>query len=327
MAIRKVKSGWYVELRPKGMPGIYKLFATKIEAQRFEIEQKALMKSGAVIVRRTVAEAIQRYLDEITPEHRSHKSEISRFNFFANSFLGLMYVDQVTPNDIELFIRQRKEKVKDGTILREVGMLSALFTHCIRWRYCLSNPTKPAKKPPEPPHRRRRVYSHEIEQILPLLRYREDSPVFLRCQVAAVAFLFGIETGMREGEIFSMTWDNVYLKEGYVHLPRTKNDDWRDVPLSHRAVELIEKMIGFSEIKVFSFAQESTVQVFRLAVKAAGIKDLHFHDSRHEACSRMALLPGMDVIKLAKIIGHRDPRSLMIYFNPTAEELVSVIRG
>ncbi|SUO96473.1 hypothetical protein [Suttonella ornithocola] len=141
------------------------------------------------------------YLDEITPEHRSHKSEKSRFTFFANSFLGKMYVDQVSPNDIELFIRQRKEKVKDATILREIGMLSALFTHCIRWRYCLSNPTKSAQKPPEPTHRQRRVFPHEIEQILMLLRYREDSPIFLRCQVAAVAFLLAIETGMRAGEI------------------------------------------------------------------------------------------------------------------------------
>ncbi|SUO96483.1 hypothetical protein [Suttonella ornithocola] len=61
MAIRKTANGWKVELRPKGMPGIYKQFETKIEAQRFELEQKSLMKSGAVVVRRTVAEAIERY--------------------------------------------------------------------------------------------------------------------------------------------------------------------------------------------------------------------------------------------------------------------------
>ena len=44
-----------------------------------------------------------------------------------------------------------------------------------------------------------------------------------------------------------------------------------------------------------------------------------FHDTRHEACTRLARK--LDVLDLAKMIGHRDPRSLMIYYNPTASEI------
>lgn len=47
--------------------------------------------------------------------------------------------------------------------------------------------------------------------------------------------------------------------------------------------------------------------------------DLTFHDARHEACTRLARK--LEVLDLARMIGHRDPRSLMIYYNPTASEI------
>ena len=46
---------------------------------------------------------------------------------------------------------------------------------------------------------------------------------------------------------------------------------------------------------------------------------LHFHDTRHEAITRLA--KRLDVLELARVVGHRDPRSLMIYYNETAEQL------
>ncbi|MDC7252931.1 hypothetical protein NMY25_001792 [Wohlfahrtiimonas chitiniclastica] len=47
--------------------------------------------------------------------------------------------------------------------------------------------------------------------------------------------------------------------------------------------------------------------------------DLTFYDARHEACTRLARK--LEVLDLARMIGHRDPRSLMIYYNPTASEI------
>lgn len=46
---------------------------------------------------------------------------------------------------------------------------------------------------------------------------------------------------------------------------------------------------------------------------------MHFHDTRHEAITRLA--KRLDVLELARMVGHRDPRSLMIYYNETAEQL------
>lgn len=49
------------------------------------------------------------------------------------------------------------------------------------------------------------------------------------------------------------------------------------------------------------------------------VDGLTFHDLRHSAITRLA--KKLDVLALAKMVGHRDLRQLMIYYNPSAEEL------
>jgi integrase len=63
----------------------------------------------------------------------------------------------------------------------------------------------------------------------------------------------------------------------------------------------------------------SISQAFTKAVARAGIINLHFHDTRHAAIT--ALAKKLTVLELARAIGHKDVRSLMTYYNETAENL------
>ena len=49
------------------------------------------------------------------------------------------------------------------------------------------------------------------------------------------------------------------------------------------------------------------------------LRDLRFHDLRHKATSRLAEIFPMH--ELTKITGHKDPRMLMRYYHPKAEDL------
>ena len=93
----------------------------------------------------------------------------------------------------------------------------------------------------------------------------------------------------------------------------------RDVALSSRAVALLEKMHPKKVGRVFQVPQASAGQIFRRTVQLAGISDLTFHDTRHTAIT--ALARKLDMLDLARMVGHRDPRSLMIYYNATAEDI------
>jgi integrase len=59
--------------------------------------------------------------------------------------------------------------------------------------------------------------------------------------------------------------------------------------------------------------------LFRKAKQKALIEDLHFHDTRHTAITRLA--KKLDVLPLARIVGHKDLRQLMVYYNESAETL------
>jgi len=102
-------------------------------------------------------------------------------------------------------------------------------------------------------------------------------------------------------------------------LDKTKNGDSREVPLSLKAVELLEQMRGVDPVRVFTVSAASRDALFRKAKKRAGIVGLTFHDSRALALTRLS--KKLDVLELARMVGHRDVRSLMIYYRESAEEI------
>lgn len=58
--------------------------------------------------------------------------------------------------------------------------------------------------------------------------------------------------------------------------------------------------------------------LFRKLVARAAITGLTFHDSRHTACT--ALSKKLHVLELARQLGMRDLKTLMVYYNESATE-------
>jgi integrase len=103
-------------------------------------------------------------------------------------------------------------------------------------------------------------------------------------------------------------------------LPETKNGESRAVPLSSRAAAVLESLPRTDDPRVFKTTTQAVKLAWKRACKRAGIKDLHFHDLRHEAASRLAeKLPNL--IELAAVTGHKDLRMLKRYFHPRASDL------
>lgn len=124
---------------------------------------------------------------------------------------------------------------------------------------------------------------------------------------------------MRDSEMLGLRWADVHLKEQYVTLPRTKNGDQRDVPLSKRAVALLESMKGVDKVTVFTVTSASRDALFRKARDACKVQGLHFHDSRATALTRLSRK--LDVLELARMVGHRDLKSLMVYYRKSATDI------
>jgi len=223
-------------------------------------------------------------------------------------------MSDLAPSHIADWRDSRLKKVAASSVNRELNLISAVLSTAKRDWGCIDiNPVSEIRRPKNPRPRDRRISETEIQQVLDALNYNDiiDS----KSSLLAAYFLLAIETAMRLGEICKVKSEDIDLQGRYVTLRDTKNGEKRHVPLSLKAVELFEKVIE-SELALDPGVGST---LFRRATRLARIEDLTFHDTRHEGLTRLSRK--LDVLDLARMVGHRDPRSLMIYYNATASEI------
>jgi integrase len=320
--IRKRDSGYQAIIRIAGHPPQSQVFDTKARAQAWgyavEAELRAIRRGT---IKATLQDAIDKYILYVCPTHKSGQNEVKRLKALAKT-PGLLPVlrnlPDVTAKDLSRFRDVRLEQVSVATVRKEMGILRSVLESARRdWGMIQTNPMSDVKRPPAPPHRSRLFVGDELPRIVAALGYVDEVET-LQHEVA-VALLLAFETAMRAGEIIGLTWNRVHLDAQYVTLPETKNGDSRDVALSTRAVELLQKMQGVDPVTVFTVTPASRDALFRKARDACKIKDLHFHDSRANAIT--ALSKKLDIHDLARMIGHRDYKSLAIYYRKTASDI------
>ena len=290
-------------------------FPTKIQAQEWASKTENEIISGhyGLGVRKTLAEAIDAYL-KANEDRKGVKYEQTRLKAFKRDEAALCakVLPALTIADFIAFRDARMAQVAPATVRREFSLLGGVFSYAVERQWLQSNPLRDVKKPQSPPARRRGVSQAEIDAIVQALG---DSEI-------AKAFLLAIETGMRQGEMLGLTWDWVHLKERFVSTP-SKNGDVRDVPLSLEAVKILKSMPKDSDY-VFTIGAGSLDTLFRRARDGAAlvvpsVATLHFHDSRSEGITRLS--KKLNVLELARVVGHRDLRSLMIYYAPSVQDL------
>lgn len=231
---------------------------------------------------------------------------------------------EVTAEDIQTWKLNRVKKVKGSTVNRQMSTFSAMYTYAQKEMLLeINNPFKQVIYPKSPKPRRVNISDNQINKVLTGLGY-DGSNHFTSKDYVAWATLFALETAMRKGEILAMTWENVHTH--YVHLPSSKNGESRDVPLSKKAKQLLEKLPKVTNKVVYC-----TEDAFRVAwqrnLKNVGLNGvITFHDLRHEAITRMVNQKKIPVEQLAKITGHKSIKLLIhTYYNPSPEYLASLL--
>lgn len=318
---------WRVQIRLKGVSrsatferrSDAKAWAARVESQIMDNIQ------GNAPRHTTFGDIAARYLAEETPKKRGSKFEAYRINRALQTPLANIPLDRLRPADFAEWRDHRLTEISSGSVNRELSTLSAICEHALKeWGLLRENPVHKISRPSKGKARTRRPSESEVQKICEALLYNPESRPELVSQRVAVAFLFAIETAMRAGEICSLTWDNVDFTRRIAHLPMTKNGDSRDVPLSKKAIELLEKLQGIDDKSVFNTTTQTLDVLFRRAREKCEINDLHFHDSRREALTRMAGKVPVEV--LAKISGHRDLRILLnVYYRPDMADIATLL--
>lgn len=311
-APKKVDGKWNHRVMIKGVRSSG-TFETKAQALAWEADKRTMLTGGGSTTQ-TCKDAFEKYELEVSKGKKGYRWEALRLAAFARSSLGPIRMRDIDTPHIAAWRDERLKSVQGSTVQREMNLLSNVFAVARKeWKWIKNSPTTDVRRPPENKARFRRISKEEIELICHALGWRNKVPETKQQAVAAI-FLFAIETAMRAGEICKLERGDVTGRVARVRDP--KNGEDRDVPLSARALELWDFCPDG-----FGVSTASLDALFRKAKGTTKIKDLTFHDTRHEAITRLA--KKLHVLDLARMVGHKDIRKLMIYYNESAEDIAS----
>jgi integrase len=319
---------WRVQLEVRGTRDSG-TFPTKREAEAWRDRRSAelrAMATGRAGTVKTLDEALERYAKEVVPEKRGWSKETVRIKAFRSSEAHRTLprkkrLAEITPTDLNAWRDARLKLNARGSVLRDMTLLSAVLEKCKEWGWLETNPLKDVKRPAEPDHRERLVTDEEVSRMLETLG-GADGPIRSVSQAVAVCMLVALETGMRAGELCSLTWDRVHPT--HVRLTTaTKSGKAREVPLSPTARELLERMKGWDDHLVFGLGSQSLDALFRKARTRAKLSGFTFHDLRHTAATRLARK--LHVLDLCRMFGWTNPKMAMRYYNATAADIAKLL--
>ena len=140
-----------------------------------------------------------------------------------------------------------------------------------------------------------------------------------------------LQTGMRQGEILGMTWENVDFEQKTIYVAHTKTGRPRKLPMSRPVeVELRSlKQDASSDEHVFSYARTGLkLTTFRHAWEGActeaKISGLRFHDLRHTFATRLRA-KGVHEMDIMSLLGHTTLQMTSRYTHAMPENLRTAV--
>lgn len=338
---RRGQGQFRASIRRKGLEPLRRTFPTRALAEAWARDLETKIDAGepvasAEAARTTLHEALDRYAREITPGKRGARQEARRIAAWKAHPLARRFLPQLRGADLAdyrdarmagvAFERFREARgaglvpthapgdprpVSADTVRLELAIIGNLYRIASSdWGLeGLPNPARGVRKPKPGRARDRRLVGDEEARLL-----AAAGPVF------AHAIVLALETAMRRGELAALRWERVDLKRRVAHLPKTKNGEARDVPLSPRALEALAQIPRRLDGSVIGLTADGITQAFERVRTAAGITGLRLHDLRHEATSRL-FERGWSVAEVAAVTGHKTWSQLRRYTQLRAEDL------
>ena len=277
----------------------------------------------------TLREGLELYRSKVSILKKGYAQESYRLASLLRSELAGRQMREIQSPDIAKYrddrlaqVSQRTGKtISPATVRLEMSLLSHVFDVArIEWGACDTNPVTNVRKPKAPPGRDRRLLPREERRIL---RYCHAHPTEELFSLVVLA----LETAMRQGELLKLEWEHINLQRRVAHLPETKNGSKCDVPLSLKARDALTRLGVKTKGRVFCYTSNGLKSAWRIMLQRLAILDLHFHDLRHEATTRLFELNTMDVMEIASITGHKSLAMLKRYTHLQAARLVKKLEG
>lgn len=297
MSIRKTDKGYYVEvyLGKDVLTGKKKrktkLFSpatrkTLTEAKKWELEILTSYKTGdlSLDADMMLSDYLDYWFDTYVVVKTAYQTR-ERYRTICNcikSGIGHLPLEKIkTPVIDKFYADLQKEMIKlkngtvkrrymDGTILKTHKLLRQALDKAVGWEIINKNPADYASAPADD---KRDIKTWSVEEIEIFLKLISDSKLYLPVFIA-------YHTGMREGEICALRWEDVNLKEGYLTVNHSIVQEKKELVLedpktssSRAKVYLTKELIAkLKEVQKF---QEKLSALLRGNMKVVDIKKVN----------------------------------------------------
>lgn len=226
-------------------------------------------------------------------------------------FFGSLLLHAITAGDMRRYMDRRLHgktyrgtTPRPATVNKERDFVSAVLTEARLRGYVQSNCIHDVKKLPEDNARDRWLTVDEESRLL------DAAAEWLKPLIQ-----FGLQTGMRRGEILSSKWSDVDRQNGFIRVPHAKNHRTRYVPIGPTLDALLDTIRPHTSAKGFSpfvfvngeteepYRGSSVSHAFEVAARKARLDGVTFHTLRHTCVSRL-VQAGKPDRKIRMMIGH-----------------------
>ncbi|MDD2758907.1 MAG: site-specific integrase [Methylomonas sp.] len=258
-------------------------------------------------------------------------------------FFGNMPLAKINSFDVERYKKKRLEEVslhggdtignngrrgalvtpvRPGTVNRELGVLSHVFSKAVDWGWIDSKPASVKLLKVE----NARITYLTTEQIQRLLETssRDFNPYI------HLFILIGLETSMRKMEILRIRIQDIDLNRRVIFIPKAKAGA-REQPITpYLSAYLLEHLKQVTDDQIWLFPSETSAsghmvsieKAFRRVVTEAGLdpKEVLRHTLRHTAITHL-VQAGVDLPTVQRISGHKTMQMVVRYSHQNGDHI------
>lgn len=232
---------------------------------------------------------------------------------WLNEKFGDGFIDAVDRKSLAEFEAWRRgDGASAPTIRRDLACLSSILSMCEDkdWLEEGRNPVRAYMR-----RRAKRGLKESPGRTRYLSEAEESALLAEASTLVRAAVVLAIDTGLRQEEMFSLTWPQVDLSGRSIATTEdTKSGRKRVVPISGRAAHFLaqsklERSVG-NVASLYVFCHEDGTRIgrvrkgFEAAARRAGIEDIRWHDLRRTAGCRWLQRDGLSLEKVSTLLGH-----------------------
>jgi site-specific recombinase XerD len=238
-------------------------------------------------------------------------------------WIGQRPADSLSSQEIEHWLVTKAAGLKPATLNRYRALLSLTYRLGMQNGKVLTNPARLVRQRKEENGRVRFLSQEEEHSLRTVIQngyLNHENELDL-----------ALNTGLRRGEQYGLTWECVNLELRQLTVARSKNGETRHVPLNDAAINALRSLQASRNGNPYVFLASDGTRLyssrfwFDAAVADAKLSDFTWHCLRHTFASRL-VMKGVDLRTVQELMGHKTIQMTVRYAHLAPQHRLAAVQ-